>query len=83
MINYRQSLRLRCSRHVQRRDSRYVGEWMLKMELLSRRKRGKRQTTFMDIVEIKGVGVTEEDVRDRVRWRQLINCGEQEEEVWY
>lgn len=37
----------------------------------------------MDIVEIKGVGVTEEDVRDRVRWRQLINCGEQEEEVWY
>lgn len=53
------------------------------MELLSRRKRGKRQTRFMDIVEIKGVGVTEEDVRDRVRWRQLINCGEQEEEVWY
>lgn len=37
----------------------------------------------MDIVEIKGVGVTEEDVRDRVRWRKLINCGEQEEEVWY
>lgn len=68
---------------MQRRDSRYVGEWMLKMELLSRRKRGKRQTTFMDIVEIKGVGVTEEDVRDRVRWRKLINCGEQEEEVWY
>lgn len=68
---------------MQRRDSRYVGERMLKMELLSRRKRGKRQTTFMDIVEIKGVGVTEEDVRDRVRWRQLINCGEQEEEVWY
>lgn len=68
---------------MQRRDSRYVGERMLKMELLSRRKRGKRQTTFMDLVEIKGVGVTEEDVRDRVRWRQLINCGEQEEEVWY
>lgn len=68
---------------MQRRDSRYVGERMLKMELLSRRKRGKRQTTFMDIVEMKGVGVTEEDVRDRVRWRQLINCGEQEEEVWY
>lgn len=68
---------------MQRRDSRYVGERMLKMELLSRRKRGKRQTTFMDIVEIKGVGVTEEGVRDRVRWRQLINCGEQEEEVWY
>lgn len=68
---------------MQRRDSRYVGERMLKMELLSRRKRGKRQTTFMDIVEIKGVGMTEEDVRDRVRWRQLINCGEQEEEVWY
>lgn len=68
---------------MQRRDSRYVGERMLKMELLSRRKRGKRQATFMDIVEIKGVGVTEEDVRDRVRWRQLINCGEQEEEVWY
>lgn len=68
---------------MQRRDSRYVGERMLKMELLSRRKRGKRQTTFMDIVEIKEVGVTEEDVRDRVRWRQLINCGEQEEEVWY
>lgn len=70
---------------MQRRDSRYVGERMLKMELLSRRKRGKRQTRFMDIVdkEIKGVGVTKEDVRDRVRWRQLINCGEQEEEVWY
>lgn len=28
----------------------------------------------------KGVGVTEEDVKDRVKWRQTIHCGDAERE---
>lgn len=46
---------------------------MLNMELPSRRKRGRRQRRFMDVVkgDIQKVDVTEEDARDRVRWRQM------------
>lgn len=36
-----------------------------------RRKRGRPQRRFMDVVmeDTEGIGVTEEDAQDRVRWR--------------
>lgn len=66
--------RLRCCGHVQRRDSEDTGKMILNMEVEDRRKRGKQQIRFMDVVKenTKRVGVTEEDVRDRVRWRQIV-----------
>lgn len=69
--------RLRCCGHVQKRDSEDTGKMILNMEVEDRMKRGKQQTRFMDVVKenTKRVGVTEEDVRDRVRWRQMGHCG--------
>lgn len=49
---------------------------ILNMEVEDRVKRGKQQTRFMDVVKenTKRVSVIE-DVRDRVRWRQMGHCG--------
>ncbi|KAF7647373.1 hypothetical protein LDENG_00173260 [Lucifuga dentata] len=47
-----------------------------KYELLLPRGRPKRR--FMDVVkeDMKLVGVREEEAEDRVRWRQMIGCGD-------
>lgn len=42
---------LRWFEHVQRRESRYFGQRMLKMELLCWRKRGRPQNMFVDVVK--------------------------------
>ncbi|KAK4307254.1 hypothetical protein Pmani_020967 [Petrolisthes manimaculis] len=69
--------RLRWFGHVQRRDGEYVGRRMLEMDPPGRRKRGRPKRRFMDAVkDIRMVGVTEEDVEDRARWRQVIRCGD-------
>lgn len=47
-------------------------EKMLNMELPGRRKRGKRPS----VKDMQRVSVTEENVRDRVRGRQVIHCGD-------
>lgn len=63
--------RLRWFGYIQRKDNGYVGQKVLNVELLGRRKRGK---TTEDVVEkIQTVGVTKSDVGDRVLWR-LICC---------
>ncbi|KAK4307251.1 hypothetical protein Pmani_020964 [Petrolisthes manimaculis] len=60
-----------------RRDGEYVGRRMLEMDPPGRRKRGRPKRRFMDAVkDIRMVGVTEEDVEDRARWRQVIRCGD-------
>lgn len=55
--------RLRWFGHVQWRDSKYTGQWMLNMELLDRRKRRRPQRGLIDVVkeDIQTIGVTEED----------------------
>lgn len=47
---------------------------MLEMELASRRIRGRPQRRLKKEEDIKVVGVTVE-VRERVRWRQVVSCG--------
>lgn len=50
-------------------------EWLFyNKKLPGRRKRGRR---LVDVVEedMQGLGVTEEDIKDRLRWRQII-CGD-------
>ena len=70
--------RLRWFGHVQRRDSEYIGRRMLSCELPCRRPRGRPKRRFMDVVkeDMKLVGVREEDTGDRLRWKQLIRCGD-------
>ena len=47
------------------------------MEHPGRRQRGRPKIRFMDVVKdnMKLVGVREEDAEDKVRWRQMIGCG--------
>ena len=70
--------RLRWFGHVQRRDSEYIGRRMLRLELPGRRPRGRPKRRFMDVVkeDMKVVGVKEKEAEDRVRWRQMIRCGD-------
>lgn len=42
---------------------------MLKMELPGKKKRRRGQRGFMDMVKDEVLDVTEEDARERVRWR--------------
>lgn len=46
--------RLRCFGHEERRDSGYIRERMLNMELPGGRKRGRLQRRFMDVVKGHG-----------------------------
>lgn len=55
----------------------YVRQWMMEIELISKKKRERGQRKFMDVVKnMKRIGVAEEDAENRVRWRQIICCGE-------
>ncbi|KAF7662280.1 hypothetical protein LDENG_00240050 [Lucifuga dentata] len=51
---------------------------MLRLELPGRRPRGRSERRFMDAVkeDMKLVGLREEEAEDRVRWRQMIRCGD-------
>ncbi|KAF7641470.1 hypothetical protein LDENG_00280470 [Lucifuga dentata] len=51
---------------------------MLRLELPGRRPRGRPKRRFMDAVkeDMKLVDVREEEAEDRVRWRQMICCGD-------
>lgn len=57
---------------MQRRESGYVGQKMLKMELPGKRKSGRPQKRFMDVVkkDMLEVGVTEYWVW--VRWSRKV-----------
>lgn len=66
---------LRWFRHVQRRDYKYIGQRsMPSMELSGRRKRGRPQRRFIDLLkkDMQVVGVTEQDTKDRMRWNLIM-----------
>ena len=67
-------MRLRWFGHVRRRDEAYAGRRMLEIDLPGRRKRGRPKRIFMDAVkeDMIEMGVTEEDAKDRVRWRSAV-----------
>lgn len=46
----------------------------MSIELQGRKKGGRPQRSFLDVVkeDMKTVGVREQDARDRVRWRQMM-----------
>lgn len=51
---------------------------MVNMDLPNWSKRGRPQRRFIDLVkeDAQRVGVTEVIVRDKVRWRHMIPCGD-------
>lgn len=58
-------------------DSEYIRR-KLRLELPGKRPRAKPKWRFMDVEkeDMKLVRVREEDTEDRVRWRQIICCGD-------
>ena len=70
--------RLRWYGHVLRKDDAYIGRRMLMMEMPGKRKRGRPNMRFMDVVkeDMAEVEVTEEDTKDRSNWRWKIHCGD-------
>ena len=69
--------RLRWYGQVMRRDQEYVGRKMMKIELPEKRKRGKPERRFLDVVkeDMGEVGAKETVVEDRKVWRMMIRCG--------
>ena len=62
--------RMRWYRHLRRNNDRYIGRWMLRMELLGKRKRGRPTRRFMDVVkeDMAEVETMEEDTEHRNNW---------------
>ena len=69
--------RLRWYGHVMRRDQEYVGRKMMEMELPGKRKRGRPQRRFLDVVkeDMGEVVAKETDVENRMIWIKIICCG--------
>ena len=64
--------RLRWYGHVRRKDDGYIGRRMLRVELPGKRKRGRPNRRFMDVVkeDMAEVEVTEEDEDRRTNCRR-------------
>ena len=73
-----QEARLRWCGHVRRKDDGHIGGRTLMMELPGKRKRGRPNRRFMDVVkeDMAEVEVTEEDTEDMNNWRWKIRCGD-------
>jgi len=70
--------RLRWFGHVLRRDCEYVGNRLLRMELPGKRRRGRPNRRYMDVIrgDMQAMGARVGDALDRGKWRRLIRCGD-------
>jgi hypothetical protein len=70
--------RLRWYGHVRRREETHVCQKVLKLTLPGARKRGRPKRRYMDNIREDMVekGVTENDAKDRTKWRNLMHCGD-------
>ena len=61
-----------------RRDRGYIGQRMLRLEVPGKRRRGRPKRKFTDVVreDMRAIGVTEQDARDRVKWREMACCSD-------
>lgn len=62
--------------NVQRRDGRYIGQRVLNIEMLGRRKIGRSQRRVIDVLreDMQRVGVTEKDKEHKQHSLMAINC---------
>ena len=58
-----------------RRDQEYVGRKTLEMVPPGRRKRGRPKQRWMDCVnrDMRAIGTTKDEVRDRTGWRRIVS----------
>ena len=63
---------------MQRWNAEYISKRMLSLELPGKRRRGRPQTRFMDVVreDMRVVGVSDKDMASRRNWRLRIRCGD-------
>ena len=68
--------RLRWFGHAKRRDQDYVGRQTLRMVPPGRRKRGRPKLRLMDCVnrDMRAIGTTKDEVRDRTGWRRIVSA---------
>ena len=69
--------RLRWYGHDARRDQNYVGRRVMETELLGKRKRGRLNRRFLDVVkeDMGKVGERGKDIKNRTLWRNIIRFG--------
>ena len=69
--------RLRWYGHVLRRDQKYVGKRVMKMELPRKKKRGRPKRRFLDVVkeDMGNVGAREKDIKNWKVCKNIIRCG--------
>ena len=86
--------RLRWYGHVMRRDEEYVGIRVMELDVRGRRRRGRPRRRWMDCIgeDLRGKGLTGEEVHDRPMWRRLVRNNqphikvgkdEEEDEDWF
>ena len=65
---------------MKRKEEGYVGKRMIEMAIPGKRKRGRPERRWMDLVreDVKMVGAREGDEVDRTLWRRLLRCGDPE-----
>ena len=70
--------RLRWFGHVLRKDRGYILQRMLNLEVPGKRRGGRPKRKFIDVVneDMRAIGVTEQDARDRVKWTKMFCCGD-------
>ena len=61
-----------------RRNEEYVGKRVLHMELPGTRRSGRPKRRFMDAVreDMRDLRVTEEDAKNRGKWKKTISSGD-------
>lgn len=55
---------------------------MLTMDLVGRKERGRLHRSLIDVVK-KDTQMDDDYVRERMRWRQMIPCGNQKKDVGF
>ena len=68
-----QERRLKWYGHVMRRQEHCVGRRAMEMKVQGRRKRGRPKTRWLDSAmdDVKGKGLSGEEVHDRATWRRM------------
>ena len=56
----------------------YIRQRMLRLDVPGKTRRGrpKRKVIYVVREDLRAIGVTQQDARDRVKWRKMFCCGD-------